>query len=584
MKHSYIGLVALAAMVVAGCGGGSDNGSGAGGEFTVTAGTGVTQSRLAQLGEVYTVPSSGRRIPVDGGHIVFSGCPASATDGCTVMVSSSSSGIVVMSTVEGVRARFQATPPATSNNNNDDEIEDLNEEIEQKDAEIEDLKNQVSDAEEQGSLKVRVPKVLERIGEFDAADTFEVTVEHIKGSSLSIKVPGFKSTTPKSISGWKSFRYTFDEAGADNKQTIYLYTNIESPNTRPFWKVHGTSALDVSVTASTSDTDKGSATVEAGMRKGLDGAIRITGSPIPINTDGTRKTAQTGNYQEIEIAARFGNTLGRLICGGCGGTVGSTSTAPGTHYTSAKGFIGTGWTNVTFEADKITDPHERNEDEAYLYFGMWANHPKDEDQAYVENAFRWISGDPNGPAIATDGIPTTLEGEAEFSGGAVGEYAIGAVGNRKAKTGSFTAAAKLYVDFGDDQVAGGVVHGQITDFKDGSAPLEWGTLRLVGDNGFDTPGSKTPIGTPGDAGGLEIEGTKVTGVWNSVLYGVLNEATGVTAAADNALLSAQCQKNGCAADLAGVAGWFDAAGKIAVGATNDDVAIVGAFGAAYTGQ
>ena len=579
MKHSHIGLVALAAMAIAGCGGGSDNGSGAGGEFTVTAGTGVTQSRLAQLGEVYTVPSSGRRIPVDGGHIVFSGCPASATDGCTVMVSSSSSGIVVMSTVEGVRARFQATPPATSNNNNDDEIEDLNEEIEQKDAEIENLKNQVSDAEEQGSLKVRVPKVLVSIGTFDHSSPFSVTVGHTRGST-NIKVPGFKSTTPKSISGWQSFRYTFDEAGADNRETIYLYTNIDRPNTRSFWKVHGPDGLGVTVAVSTSDTDKGSATVNDGMRGGLDGAIRVTGNPIPIDTSGeSPRPARTGNYQRIEIPASFGGTPGRLICDRCAGTVGSDSTTgPETYYTSAKGFIGS-WSDVTFRANRLADPHNRNQDETYLYFGMWANHPKDENESYATPAFQWIRG---GPAITT--VPASLEGEAEFTGGAVGEYAIGAVGNRDAKTGSFIASAKLYADFGDESSSGGMIHGQITDFEEDGSSLGWGTLRLVGnDDGLNTPGSKAPIGTLGDAGGLEIEGTQVTGEWNSGLYGVENDSAGVTAAADNALLSAQCQKNGCAAELAGVAGWFHASGGIVSGGgdTDVDAAIVGAFGAAY---
>ena len=41
-----------------------------------------------------------------------------------------------------------------------------------------------------------------------------------------------------SISGFTARPYT-RQVGVSGEQTVYLYTNIQAPGTRAFWKVHG---------------------------------------------------------------------------------------------------------------------------------------------------------------------------------------------------------------------------------------------------------------------------------------------------------------------------------------------------------
>ena len=115
MKHAHIGLVALAAVLVAGCGGGSDNGGGGSFAEDVT-GLGGAAARSALAGEVgktYEVPA-GKSLTVDvpDGQVTITGC----RDGCMVRVSSDNGKVVVMSTAKGVSGRFvaKAAPPTTT--------------------------------------------------------------------------------------------------------------------------------------------------------------------------------------------------------------------------------------------------------------------------------------------------------------------------------------------------------------------------------------------------------------------------------------------------------------------------------------
>ena len=100
MKHAHIGLVALAAVLVAGCGGGSDNGGGGSFAEDVTGlGGNAERSALAgKVGETYEVPA-GKPLTVDvpDGQVTFRGCK----DGCMVRVSSDNGKVVVMSTAKG---------------------------------------------------------------------------------------------------------------------------------------------------------------------------------------------------------------------------------------------------------------------------------------------------------------------------------------------------------------------------------------------------------------------------------------------------------------------------------------------------
>jgi len=489
-----------------------------------------------------------------------------------------------MATDDDVTVSFEEARQQPIVNDNDEEIGKLEDDLEEKEDEIEKLQGQLKDAQEQGNLKIRVPKLLGGsdgnqglLATFDGSDgaTFtNVTVKRMRESE-NIEVSGYDSTTPQGISGWNSSRYIFD--GSDSKVTVSLYTNIGSPNTRQFWKVHGFGDDDLGlsvVVVPQNGSTKGSATIDSGEREGLDGAIQITGSPEAISND-----ISNG----IEIPASFGGTSGRIICEAC------NSDPVSDYYTSSAGFKGTDWGAAEFRANRLTASHQRVQDETYLYFGIWARHPEDADSDYGTDNFQRIGGGVvGGDAENLSSIPTTLEGEATFIGGAVGEYAIGELGRegqdgyRKAKAGSFTATANLFADFGDTDT----VHGNITGFQENGSSLGWGTLRLVGDEttALDTPGNKAGfsginVETGARAGDMTISGTEVTGTWGATLYGVTNavdtDGDGPT--------GATCQKTGCAAELAGFVGWFNADGGIVGGGsdTDEDVAIVGAFGAAY---
>ena len=233
-------------------------------------------------------------------------------------------------------------------------------------------------------------------------------------------------------------------------------------------------------------------------------------------------------------------------------------------------FSGFDFVPGTVATPDYTRPHQRPQDETYLYFGIWAREPKDKDGT---PDFKWIAG---GGQTNPQPDFDMLTGTARFVGGAVGRYAIDktATGG-SADVGTFTATATFDAAFDVDDTANNhKLSGSITGFRkmeDGSALA--GTLYLGGAGG-NPPATLASGGVATVAGASgEIDGVKVTGSWEAKLYGVDNQAKpeGVT-----------CPPNGCAADVAGITGWFSADEN--AGASNSGngsvVAISGAFGAA----
>ena len=579
--------MALAAMAIAGCGGGSDNGS---------SGGSVTDTETLRAGLAFTLPSGGVTIRNGQSRTFFQ--RAIKCDGpkdCELTVTGSVADGYQLTSTGGTITVTLVSPPPQQDNQQNNQLQQNNNQLTQDNNQLRQnnmqLQQALNNQKQQGNIRVRVPLLLAGLqATFDGSPQFgddNVTVEHMRGKSPNIKVPGYTSTTPRTIPNWNSSRYTFD--GSDDKITVSLYTNIGSPGTREFWKVHGTAALQV--TGITAGGDAKDNNPKIG-----DDPLQVTiGIPVPVGSDNLKRISSNGeDFNRLTVNANFGGTPGKLICSNCTGVVGSSDDAQKpTHYfgrttDGRPDFKNGAWD--TFEADRPIAPHQRPQDETYLYFGMWAQNPEDEIDPYGTNNFRSIEGPEERELSSTD--TNGLEGEATFVGGAVGEYAIGElgqegqVGYRKAKAGSFTATANLTANFvgnGDD-----TLQGNITGFQENGSPLGWGTLRLVGtgETALNTPGSKATLTATVEggavAGDMRIEGTEVEGNWGATLYGVANNAT---AAADPPQ-GARCQDTGCAAELAGVAGWFHASGGIVSGGgdTDVDAAIVGAFGAAYTGQ
>jgi len=555
MKPIHLGVAALAAALAAGCGGGSDNSDPE--TFTVPGGNRLT------AGAVYTVEGKTLAVPVTGGTITLT-CPTD--DGCTVMVSRDNGRTVAMSAVEGVSASFEATPspppprsPTTPPTGVSEEEVERREDTAREEGRMAGEATGLAKAE----ARQRAPKWADALNandDFGATGTrFEaVTVAHMRDGRQEI---GPTSNYPisrsaPSISGFSGTGSARDVT--THEDTIYLYTNIGSPNTRPFWKVHGARADGLSAS-------EGSVTHSSNP-------IQIEGESATLFTENGRPVSDSNLAIGVRVDATYGGTDGWLVCTSCDAVV---------PFTSRK-FPNAGAVNDwEFRPRSVTAPHQRPQDETYLYFGIWAHEPKAPDGT---PEIKWIAGGghqgPDNPSASiSSGNFSALKGTAKFAGGAVGQYAIDRTDRSgSAKADIFTATVSLTADFGaSGSTDGNTLSGTVSGFreKDGSSLNGW-TLSLGSRDSATAPMGDAILGAAGvtaTTGGISVAGTidgvTVGGDWAARLYGVDN----VTAAAPD---NAACQAaNGCSADVAGFTGWFRAADS-----DGDVVAIGGAFGAA----
>jgi len=572
MKHSHIGLVALAAMAIAGCGGGSDNGSGSGGS--------VTDTETLLGGLAFTLPSGTTIRNGQSRTIAQRTIKCDGPKDCALTVTGSAAEGYELTSTGGMITVTLASPPRQENQQNN-QLQQDNNRLTQENNQLQQDKNRLQKdlniERQQGNLRVRVPKLLGRVDttdEFDADNSLVgVTVTHTRADrAQKIAFPAIGTydnpTSLTDISSWPGVRYARDLSGFN--EALRLYTNIGNPNTRKFWKVHAdasTNRLGIQVTVNSSSL------------QGVASGTRAVAQNEDDDDAGTFENVTTGIYDRVTVSGNLGGASGTFTCtSGCSGGIADTPI-------DTTGYISNG--KPSFDSDEVWDftpasrraDYNRPQDETYLYFGLWAQHPESENGDYRANAFRWIAG---GGELSS--LPSTLKGTARFEGDAVGQYAIGEVGDRKAKEGIFTATATLNADFGDGTTAGGNISGRITGFQENGSPLTaWETLHLGGTALATDPASQVAfteaaLGTGATAG--KIEGSTLAGTWGATLYGVNNPGAVGVGEADRPS-GYRCQDTGCDAELAGVAGWFNASGRIAAGATNVDTAIVGAFGAAH---
>lgn len=385
----------------------------------------------------------------------------------------------------------------------------------------------------------------------------------MRGDSRTVK-PVLNYERGSSAQSIRNFTgVSFTRTTSDFEDRIYLYTNIEEPKSRSFWKVHGSS---VELTADGIATFPGVA----------------TGSSASPEPDNDTSTPQIHDYGEIRVSGSLGTTQGTFTTPSSG-TWPATASARKIIIDPLVTFDGNTPTFVsgtwTFTPSNPRRPYQRTQDEEYLYFGIWASEPKDKDGA---PAFRWIAGGgAEGPDNTSNiGNFSQLTGSAEFMGGVVGQYAIDKTASGgTADIGTFTANAKFDASFnveGEDN--DNKISGSITSFKkEGGSELS-GTLYLGGTGDRNPPADLTAAGVAAVAGvSGTIDGVNVTGSWAARLYGIDNEVGTENANVPDGITC----PNGCAADIAGVTGWFNAGdGTNAGGAGNDVVAIGGAFGAA----
>ena len=392
------------------------------------------------------------------------------------------------------------------------------------------------------------------------------TVTWRRGESLTFRPSGTLtpgSAAPSVPGGWRSASFTGQTGTAASliDDTVYLYTNIQAPGTRAFWKKYG---LDETM----SDTVVSLA----------------SGSSARAKTETPAGTTTT-NVTEITVSGRFDGAGGTFTCttacadtdlgGGDLATSTEINTHVASHVTFSQGrpiFVTPG--NWTFKPGSITSGVPLDQDDAYLYFGAWSSIPDDITGTYN---FRYIAG--GGAESGSDlGRFSALTGSATFRGGAVGRYVTqGQVGGQNAKIGTFTATATLNANFGAADAAGSL-SGRITDFREDGSSLEgWrvtlGSATNVGDASDIT---LTAAGTDDVTGSTvaNIGGLSVGGSWGATFHGSDND--GVAELTDTAKYPATRYPP---VDLAGVTGWFDAIGPGSTGVGPNDVALSGAFGA-----
>ncbi len=606
MKHAHIGLVALAAMVIAGCGGGSSKTS-TNDDMKMEEAKpstvdlmGVTGFPLGEDGTLtVTLEPGDEELGPQESKIEC----AAGDDQCVFTVSRNQFGALTATytggkvtvtpkvsddskdNVGGETAQNNQQQPANNQNNQqqnqqqtqqNQQLQQENRQLRQDNQELtkeRDDANQRADSAQDGPRAERLVRVLSAGTIYQTA-----TVEHMRGQGKRRDVgidglPPSSKAAPSLTGGWTGIESSELPGGAYGPKG-YLYTDRGDPNrggaTREFWKVHGIATLAVDT-----DTDNTKATLSTAV-DGQDNAIKIGAGTTPVALMGTeddgfeRLTGNTKGYTGLRIDANFGGTPGKLICtDGCTGTIdGSDDEEEPEHwfkFDDERKPIFPNSATWKFKADSLIAPHNRADDETYLYFGYWLNTPE---EPTGDPEFKVIRG--GGDSLTTVG----LIGKATYRGPAIGQYAINTSGPTPVKrAGMFTATATLNADFGDATAEGRIVSGSITGFQAGSTSTEGWALPLGRSTEFSDGTEVT--GTFGSTS--KIGGVTVSGNWGATIYGANNASVATPPA------RATCPREDCAADVAGFAGWFRAsatANAQAIDSTNPAiVSIAGAFAA-----
>ena len=418
-------------------------------------------------------------------------------------------------------------------------------------SQVEQAETQLTEAEQE-NLRARVTEYLDDsdpVLEIASSDVKTATVMWRRGGSLQFTPQGaYTSTSAPSVpGGWSRSGGFTSRSGTQTslrRDTAYLYSNIESPGTRAWWKVHG--LLET-------------LTIDADLE------MLARGSSARPNAD-TDTTTDGHQYDMLTVSGSLGGVSGRFTCSGCSGTVGDDANGIDVDVTFVQGrprFTVDG--NWTFErTGSVTSGYQVDRDDAFLYFGIWASEP---DEVSGNPMFQYIAG--GGAESGTDLANfNALTGTATFTGGAIGKYATqGQVGQQNASIGTFTATATFTVNFGTEggtpaAGAAGNVHGRITSLQEnGTALTGWSvTLGAAADVAMaaDITNAAATGGTVASIGGVPAGGA-----WGASFYG-----------SDNVVLPDRVlypEAQYPVVDLAGLAGWFEA--------TSDTAGLAGAFAA-----
>ena len=405
-----------------------------------------------------------------------------------------------------------------------------------------DAQSQIAEAERRGNITLRAPEWVEALDLSDAAAQREtgVIVEHMRGMTRKVAPTGnySRGSAPPSVSGFSGAGFT-RQRGTVGTETLRLYTNLGSPGSRQWWKVYG--AADIANVT----TDAGKARPSSfGISRSLFQVVQADMTVVPENRD---DVTRSGMYDGV--SGTFSCDTGCNMAADADGMVTYTGT----------------W---TFKPGSLTSGISQDQDTEFLYFGDWAFEPTNPVDADPNaHAYKWIAGGDAGAITQFD----PLEGTATFNGGAVGRYVLRNQVGQGDRVGSFSASASFTANFDTN-----MIDGRLEDFREGGTSLSGWSVYLGGS--ASGPVTLAATGVTGGVATASIGGVAATGAWAASLHGTDNP--GYNGFDNPGAGTTTCPvSTGCpAADLSGIAGWFDAGSATTF--ANSDAAIAGTFAAA----
>ena len=410
--------------------------------------------------------------------------------------------------------------------------------LEQAQQESQQLQQQLTEAE-QAELNARASLYLAAINT-GGTDRTAVTVTYERGSTLKIN-PGGNFETGSgapAISGFTPRTYT-REVGVSGEQTLYLYTNIQAPGTRAFWKIHGLEVMNADGNATQNPTP--------------------TGSPQFINDP-----EDSDNAIGVRVGGTYDGVSGTYTCDDAGTCMGPKDDI------TLSGFVdimdgqrsfatGNDW---DFKPGSINSGVQQMRDTEHLYFGIWTQEPNVASEPHMYQYIVGGSNEEQGSVSAQTLTYTNLTGTAKFAGGAVGKYVTRDQVGDNAAIGTFTAAVNLTADFDDD-----TLEGRITNFRDGSRALTGWNVYL---GGADNEAASFNGSVTNGVVAASIGGVNATGAWGATLHGTDNPGRTELAGDPDAATKYPLARYPVA-NLAGIVGNFHA--------SSTNAALAGAFGA-----
>ena len=330
-----------------------------------------------------------------------------------------------------------------------------------------------------------------------AGDNVRATVSATSTGDVGVSVDGYSETetVPDMIDGYRGVELT------SGTRTLWVYTDIEDATV-------GAGAARLDASYSSSSVAGKPRRYQVQVTPGTTGNIPWSDASRDVGglvTTGVSTTATA-------VHEFMGSVKGVAGTFSCTGTAGNCS-APANHATT--GVLGdtngdgsvdfTDSTNAWYFTPDPLAMVDVMSDDGYLAFGWWLN-KRGDDKPEAERmnvaTFAQASGlhhrmgtntvAANAADSGLAGQGGVLTGEAEYSGGAAGKYAVAEAATNNAHSGHFTAMANLKADFDADSDGNSLngndkrgigISGTIDSFMTGDTARDWKVTLSYDENG-----------------------------------------------------------------------------------------------------